>query len=241
MLDRGYALTHPDHPLLGANGAAVLRAVAERIHARGPIPERDRGLIHGDLHRENMLLTPNGSIAVIDFDDCGLGAYTLDIATVLSSIHRLCRNDSEAYADFAYRFLTAYEKIRPLPESMDRFEDFLLLRDTFIVNFVTSSTNTEVATWGPRRPDAGTPRQRHLPRHPHVLTATPRPPGAPGRAQCRRGQPHGRQGGHHRRAASDSAVSRLCEDTGPRSLGGYHACSASRTHPAGAWPLCHPA
>ncbi|MEU8942677.1 phosphotransferase [Streptomyces goshikiensis] len=151
ILDRGYALTHPDHPLLGANGAAVLRAVAERIHAHGPLPERDRGLIHGDLHRENMLLTPNGSIAVIDFDDCGLGAYTLDIATVLSSIHRLCRNDSEAYADFAHRFLTAYEKIRPLPESMDRFEDFLLLRDAFIVNFVTSSTNTEVATWGPRR------------------------------------------------------------------------------------------
>ncbi len=30
-------------------------------------------------------------------------------------------------------------------------EDFLLLRDAFIVNFVTSSTNTEVATWGPRR------------------------------------------------------------------------------------------
>ncbi|MFD6465639.1 phosphotransferase [Streptomyces goshikiensis] len=151
ILDRGYALTHPDHPLLGDDGAAVLRAVAERIHAHGPVPSSDYGLIHGDLHRENMLLTPEGTIAVIDFDDCGLGAYTLDIATVLSSIHRLCRDEPDVYADFTSRFLAAYEKVRPLPASMDRFEDFLLLRDAFIINFVTSSTNSEVANWGPRR------------------------------------------------------------------------------------------
>ncbi|MGW7313159.1 phosphotransferase [Streptomyces sp. NPDC054865] len=151
ILDRGYAVTHPNHPLLSDDGAAVLRAVAERIQAHGPIPDSDRGLIHGDLHRENMLLTPAGTIAVIDFDDCGLGAYTLDIATVLSSIHRLCRDEPAVYTDFAARFLTAYEKIRPLPATMDRFDDFLLLRDAFIVNFVTSSDNSEVATWGPRR------------------------------------------------------------------------------------------
>lgn len=122
ILDHGYAITHPAHSLLGDDAAAVLRAVAERIHSHGHVPDSERGLIHGDLHRENMLLTPEGTIAVIDFDDCGLGAYTLDIANVLSSIHRPCRDEPDTYATFASRFLTAYEKIRPLPATMDRLD-----------------------------------------------------------------------------------------------------------------------
>ncbi|MFF3015467.1 phosphotransferase [Streptomyces sp. NPDC057939] len=96
--------------------------MADRIHTHGTVPNSDHGLIHGDLRRQNMILTPEGTIAVIDFDDCGIGAYTLDIATVLSSIHHLCSNQPEVYADFTDRFVTAYKKIRPLPVSMCRFD-----------------------------------------------------------------------------------------------------------------------
>ncbi|MGW6692117.1 phosphotransferase [Streptomyces sp. NPDC054961] len=133
---------------LAAHTIAVLVSPADAL---GVVSQDLTTSAGSRTHRENMLLTPEGTIAVIDFDDYGPGAYTLDIATVLSSIHRLCRDEPEVYADFASRFLAAYEKFRPLPASMDRFESFLLLRDAFIVHFVTSSTNSEVATWGPRR------------------------------------------------------------------------------------------
>jgi Ser/Thr protein kinase RdoA (MazF antagonist) len=37
------------------------------------------GLIHADLHRDNILLH-HGEIGVIDFDDCGWGYYLFDLA-----------------------------------------------------------------------------------------------------------------------------------------------------------------
>ncbi|MFF0386893.1 phosphotransferase enzyme family protein [Streptomyces sp. NPDC004286] len=89
ILLTGHALASPaGRRQLGAEGAAVLHKVAEQITpALREGGADDRGRIHGDLHRENMIYTEGGGVGVIDFDDCGTGHYLLDIATVLSSVH----------------------------------------------------------------------------------------------------------------------------------------------------------
>lgn len=154
ILDAGHALIDPGaRALLGVDGVAVLRQVTDLV---APIltAGTDRGRIHGDLHRENLLALPDGGVGVIDFDDCGTGDYLLDVAGILSSIHRVCRDAPEDYAAFAGEFLTGYRAVRALPPDLtDRLDAYLVLRDGLVLNFVTAAvpTNAAVAAWGPRR------------------------------------------------------------------------------------------
>jgi hypothetical protein len=60
-------------------------------------------------------------------------------------------DDPAAYRAFAISYLNGYQRVRPLPSEFDRLEDFLIMRDMVIVNFVTHSTNPTVAEWGPGR------------------------------------------------------------------------------------------
>ncbi|MFB7776240.1 phosphotransferase enzyme family protein [Streptomyces bauhiniae] len=155
LLD-GHALTsRSGRDQLGAEGTDVLRKVTELITpALQEGSAADRGRIHGDLHRENLIHTDDGGVGVIDFDDCGSGHYLLDIATVLSSIHRIAHEIPSTYEAFAAQFIRGYTQVRPLPVGTDRLlESYLLLRDAFILNFVTTAVpvNADVASWGPRR------------------------------------------------------------------------------------------
>ncbi|MFF3127951.1 phosphotransferase enzyme family protein [Streptomyces sp. NPDC057908] len=157
ILLKGHALTDPAaQEQLGPEGTAALRKVAELITpALQEGAQDDRGRIHGDLHRENMISLPDGGIGIIDFDDCGTGHYLLDIATVLSSVHRIAQKEPGAYAEFARVFLAGYAQVRPLPADFARLlEPYLLLRDVFVLNFVIAAVlvNEAVAnSWGPRR------------------------------------------------------------------------------------------
>ncbi|OIJ86410.1 phosphotransferase enzyme family protein [Streptomyces colonosanans] len=156
ILNKGHALSDQHaQQQLGKAGTEALREVAERItpalREGGP---SDRGRIHADLHRENMIALSSGGIGIIDFDDCGTGHYLLDIATVLSSIHRIARKEPGAYENFARAYLAGYTQVRPLPADFDRLlEPYLLLRDSIILNFVTAAVpvNAAVASWGPDR------------------------------------------------------------------------------------------
>ncbi|MGF6884876.1 Ser/Thr protein kinase RdoA (MazF antagonist) [Nocardia sp. GAS34] len=155
MMLKGAALTDPDAgEHLSEAGRMTLRQVADRIVPA--IAECDPAVhsrIHGDLHRENMIALPTGGVGIIDFDDCGWGSPILDIATVLSSIHRIAHTEPGAYARFAQAFLNGYTNVVGLPQGFDvLLEPYLLLRDVFVLNFVsTAMSNTAVAEWGPGR------------------------------------------------------------------------------------------
>lgn len=172
ILLSGHALTHPDsHEQLGPAGTAALRKVADLITPALLEGGPDRGRIHGDLHRENMIALPAGGVGLIDFDDCGTGHYLLDIATVLSSVHRIADTEPGGYEAFARAYLDGYTQVRPLPADWTRLlEPYLLLRDAFILNFVTQAApvNADVASWAPRRiADIVANMQAYLEGHPY--------------------------------------------------------------------------
>lgn len=68
------------------------------------------GLIHGDLHYENVLFH-SGEAQAIDFDDCGWGFHLYDLAVTLCELEGRPR-----YVELRDALLDAYAQIRRLPE-----------------------------------------------------------------------------------------------------------------------------
>jgi Ser/Thr protein kinase RdoA (MazF antagonist) len=151
IFDDGAALNHPLAAVrLTAQERALLQDVSVRLHERMPLPSHmDWGMTHADLHLGNLLKTDPGQVAVIDFDDCGWGYYALDIATALSSALRSMPLD--AYSKFAESYLDGYRSVCDLPPAVIRFDEFLVMRDMIIVNFILGSSNDAVGSWGPLR------------------------------------------------------------------------------------------
>lgn len=97
------------HPGLGTAEVALLQAARRFAHDQLlALAEADFGLIHADILRENVLLSPAG-LTLIDFDDSGFGFRLYDLGTVLS------QNLSEPHLPVIARALTeGYGELRPL-------------------------------------------------------------------------------------------------------------------------------
>ncbi len=80
----------------------------------------DFGPIHADVLRENVLVN-DGSLSLIDFDDCGIGFRAYDLGTVLS------QNLYEPhYAEIRDALIAGYARTRPV--DVDTVEMFTLAR-----------------------------------------------------------------------------------------------------------------
>ena len=113
-----------DHP--GASGEERDVLVAARRWCRGRLDQyrgADRGLIHADVLRENVL-ERDGALTLIDFDDSGFGDRLYDLGTGLS--HSL----SEPFLpDIAAALIDGYASLRPLTaEARAMVPVFILLR-----------------------------------------------------------------------------------------------------------------
>ncbi len=102
-----------DHPELEAEQRVLLMAARDRcadmLRAYGE-PARTFSMIHADLHASNVL-TDNGSLAVIDFDDAGFGWHQYDIAVAM--FHSRAAPDFETAAT---EFLNGYRDVRAISD-----------------------------------------------------------------------------------------------------------------------------
>jgi len=110
-----------------------------RLTAFGQGPER-YGLVHADTRLANLLVH-GGSVAVIDFDDCGFGWYLYDLATAMSFFEH--SPDVPALID---SWLTGYRRAGLLPAG-DEAEiwTFILARRLLLVAWIGSHRGVDFA------------------------------------------------------------------------------------------------
>jgi Ser/Thr protein kinase RdoA (MazF antagonist) len=89
---------------------AAREAVRERLHALGQ-GEHRYGLIHADLGFENVLVRPDGSTVVIDFDDSGPSWYLYDLASALYPFE-----DESGFAEREKALVAGYRSVGSLPD-----------------------------------------------------------------------------------------------------------------------------
>jgi Ser/Thr protein kinase RdoA (MazF antagonist) len=131
----GIGVGPAERQLLGRLDAVLRR----RLVAFGQGPER-YGLVHADTRLANLLVH-GGSVAVIDFDDCGFGWYLYDLGAAVSFFE-----DSPDVPALIDSWLTGYRRAGPLPAG-DEAEiwTFILFRRLLLVAWIGSHRGVDFA------------------------------------------------------------------------------------------------
>lgn len=97
-------------------------------------------LVHGDMRLAN-LLTDNGTVKVIDFDDCGFSWFLYDCATTVSFFE-----DAPEVPDLIKAWVRGYRRFGKLtPEEEAEIETFVMLRRILLVAWIGSHSETDLA------------------------------------------------------------------------------------------------
>jgi len=131
--DPHHALAPADAAALEACRVEVLRRL-ERIGAGA-----DRfGLIHADLGFENVLVSDDGTVAIIDFDDCGESWYMLDFAVALYP-----HSTGDGFGERRDALIMGYRRTRELPdELLAELPTFLMARRIQTLGWLFSRSET---------------------------------------------------------------------------------------------------
>ena len=97
------------------------------------------GLIHTDLHFDNVIITPQNAVSPIDFDEVAYGHYLLDIGITFNEIEDLEDNSLKEY------YCIGYKKYRPLPDSFDTYIlDFQRIAGCIYLNWFLDEGNKDL-------------------------------------------------------------------------------------------------
>jgi Ser/Thr protein kinase RdoA (MazF antagonist) len=108
------------HPTVRAAFLGLCRSVIDRI---APLFEgMGTQRIHGDCHRGNLFSEKDGSLRLIDFDDCMMGVPVQDLWLNLPGPVHQCGSEIEAFVD-------GYERVMPFQaESLRLVEGLRFMR-----------------------------------------------------------------------------------------------------------------
>jgi aminoglycoside phosphotransferase (APT) family kinase protein len=97
--------------------AALALRLAGELAARRPDDAGAPVALHGDVHPKNGLLLPDGRIALIDLDQCGLGPAAIDLGSLVAGLRyrTLVGGDAARAAALEHALLDGYAERRALP------------------------------------------------------------------------------------------------------------------------------
>ena len=108
-----------------------LAAQLEAVIADQPEGALSFGLCHGDLHAHNVMLQPDGELAIYDFDWCGYSWRAYDLATIWWSLPRNEKSNAPWRA-----FLRGYSQLGKLSRQERKLLPwFVVLREFELLNF----------------------------------------------------------------------------------------------------------
>jgi Ser/Thr protein kinase RdoA (MazF antagonist) len=111
-------------------------AVRQRLERFGKGQDRF-GLIHADMRLANIMVH-QGSIRVIDFDDCGPGWFLYDLGTALSFME-----DRPDVPELVNAWVAGYRTVRPLSAQEERaLPTFIMLRRLTLLGWSASRGQT---------------------------------------------------------------------------------------------------
>jgi Ser/Thr protein kinase RdoA (MazF antagonist) len=146
--DRKVAFESPS-PVVEEEFRQLLLEVADESRAlvRGlPRDPAHYGLIHGDLHRGNVLFEGE-AVRIIDFDDAGWAYWLADFSAALTYEARF-----DNFAEVRDSMLAGYEKVRSLPPETERLLPFFIrMRCMTVCEWVAQrSDNPQLREEAPR-------------------------------------------------------------------------------------------
>ena len=97
------------------------------------------GIIHSDLHFNNILLDSTGNLAIIDFDEAGFGHYWLDVAVTFDEFY-----DYDEADTMIEQFIDGYKTVRNMKFDSKTIVMFRGLSATLYASWVFSPENNWV-------------------------------------------------------------------------------------------------
>ncbi|WP_019504870.1 phosphotransferase [Pleurocapsa sp. PCC 7319] len=94
------------------------------------------GIIHSDLHFNNILIDSTGQLAIIDFDEAGFGHYWLDIAVTFDEFY-----DYDEADTMIEQFINGYKAVRNIKFDSTTMKMFRGLSATLYASWIFAPEN----------------------------------------------------------------------------------------------------
>lgn len=119
--------------------AETVATIARRLERFGMAPDVFN-LVHGDMRLANLLMD-DGTVKVIDFDDCGFSWFLYDCATTVSFFE-----DAPEVPELITAWVRGYRRFASLsPEEEAEIATFVMLRRILLVAWIGSHAETDLA------------------------------------------------------------------------------------------------